>query len=128
MTRNRFRLTSRVGTLFLVAAAAGLLAVCDGGDSAVAPAPAPSPAPAPTPAPPPEPEPAPPPLDPGAGGVTAISAGVFIRTPANLFDLEGKTLTFSPDGSGAYSVEVGRLLWDAPGSGGGGNAQPRTAR
>lgn len=59
MTRNRFRLMSRVGTLFLVAVAAGLIAACDGGDSAVAPAPAPPPALAPTPAPEPEPEPDP---------------------------------------------------------------------
>ncbi len=123
MTRNRFRLIGQVGAVLavlLVALAAGLIAACDGGDSAVAPAPAPPPAPTPAPAPAPEPEPAPPPLDPAAGGVTAIPAGDFIRTPGNFFDLEGKTLTFSPDASGAYTVEVGRLLWDAPGSGGAG--------
>ena len=219
MTRSRFRRISKVGAVLLVAGAAGLIAACDGGDSATAPAPAPAPAPpAPTPAPEPEPqppatpaglrvaasgddfiewtwspvagadgyevqfspdevftaqdevvartaaetsyrrsslphgtvgflrvrsiggtgearlasawsssvngattpEPPPPPADPAVGGVTAIPAGAFIRTPANYFDLEGKTLTFHPDASGAYSVEVGRLLWDAPGSGGAG--------
>ena len=125
MTRNRFRLIGQVGAVLavlLVALAAGLIAACDGGDSAVAPAPAPPPAPtpAPAPAPEPEPEPAPPPLDLAAGGVTTVPAGALIRKPANFFDLEGKTLTFSPDAAGAYTVEVGRLLWDAPGSGGAG--------
>ena len=51
------------------------------------------------------------------GSVTTVPAGALIRKPANLFDLEGKTLTFSPDGSGAYTVKVGGLIWDDPGSG-----------
>ena len=59
-------------------------------------------------------------MDPAVGGVTTAPAGALIRKPANFFDLEGKTLTFSPDASGAYTVEVGRLLWDPPGSGGAG--------
>ena len=32
--------------------------------------------------------------------------------PANLFDLNGRTLVFTPDGQGGYSREVQALAWE----------------
>ncbi len=49
------------------------------------------------------------------GPVTTIPAGTLIRRSANFFDLEEKTLTFTPNGSGGYTVAVGALTWDDPG-------------
>ena len=48
------------------------------------------------------------------GTVTTLPAGRLIYKPANLFDLEGKTLTFTPDGDG-YTVAVDSLSWEEPG-------------
>ena len=53
------------------------------------------------------------------GSVTTVPAGGLIRKPANLFDLEGKTVTFTPNGAGEYAVAVGDLDWHEPGSGAG---------
>ena len=50
------------------------------------------------------------------GIVTAVSAGRLIRMPANHFDLEGKTLSFTPNDAGAYHVTVSDLDWLDPGS------------
>ena len=51
------------------------------------------------------------------GGVTTVPATSLITMPANYFDLEGTTVTFTPDGTGKYSVEVGDLEWEDPGRG-----------
>ena len=48
------------------------------------------------------------------GAVTALPAGRLIYKPANFFDLEGKTVTFTPDGDG-YAVAVDGLSWEQPG-------------
>jgi len=48
------------------------------------------------------------------GTVTALPAGRLIYKPANLFDLEGKSVTFTPDGDG-YAVAVDSLNWEPPG-------------
>ena len=48
------------------------------------------------------------------GAVTTLSAGRLIRKPANYFDLEGKTLTFTPSESDGYSVAVDSLTWADP--------------
>ena len=50
------------------------------------------------------------------GGVTTVPATGLIAMPANYFDLEGTTVTFTPDGTGRYSVEVGDLEWEAGGA------------
>ena len=34
-------------------------------------------------------------------------------TPANLFDLNGRTLVFTPDGRGGYARDVRTLMWEA---------------
>ncbi len=47
------------------------------------------------------------------GTVTALPAGRLIYKSANFFDLEGKTVTFTPDGDG-YAVAVDRLSWEQP--------------
>ena len=44
-----------------------------------------------------------------------MPASELILMPANLFDLEGKTLTFSPDSAGRYAVTDGNLGWEEPG-------------
>lgn len=49
--------------------------------------------------------------------VVEIGAGSLIRMPANHFDLEGKTVTFTPAGEGEYTVTVGELDWHEPGAG-----------
>ena len=49
--------------------------------------------------------------------VTPIPAEELILKSANYFDLEGKTLTFTPDSSGGYAVAVGDLTWEDPGGG-----------
>ena len=48
------------------------------------------------------------------GTATALPAGRLIYKPANFFDLEGKTVTFTPDGD-RYAVAVDRLSWEEPG-------------
>ena len=48
------------------------------------------------------------------GSVITVPAAGLIRKPANLFDLEGTTVTFTPDGAGGYSVRVGALAWEDP--------------
>ena len=48
------------------------------------------------------------------GAVTALPAGRLIYKPANFFDLEGKTVTFTPNGDG-YAVAVDGLSWEQPG-------------
>ncbi len=48
------------------------------------------------------------------GSVTPVPARDLILMPANPFDLDGKTLTFTPDGAG-YTVEVGGPTWEDPG-------------
>ena len=48
------------------------------------------------------------------GAVTALPAGRLIYKPANFFDLEGKTVTFTPDGDG-YAVSVDGPSWEQPG-------------
>lgn len=48
------------------------------------------------------------------GTATALRAGRLIYKPANFFDLEGKSVTFTPDGDG-YAVAVEDLNWEQPG-------------
>ena len=50
------------------------------------------------------------------GSVTTVPAGRLLHRPANFFDLEGTTVTFSPNGEGEYAVTVGKLDWRDPGS------------
>ena len=45
------------------------------------------------------------------GKVTTVSADGLVRRQASFFDLEGKTVTFTPDGVTGYSVQVGPLTW-----------------
>ena len=45
------------------------------------------------------------------GKVTTLPAADIARRPASFFDLEGKTVTFTPDGEGRYAVRVGPLTW-----------------
>lgn len=45
------------------------------------------------------------------GEVRVIPVGDILRRPASFFDLEGKTVTFTPDGAGRYSVQTGDLTW-----------------
>ena len=47
--------------------------------------------------------------------VTPIPAEGLILKSANDFDLEGKTLTFTPNTAGGYAVAVGDLTWEDPG-------------
>ena len=49
------------------------------------------------------------------GSVTTVPAMGLISKPANLLDLEGTTVTFTPDGADAYTVAVGPLTWEDPG-------------
>ena len=49
------------------------------------------------------------------GNVTTVPAGGLIRQPANYFDLEGTTLTFTPNGADGYTVRIGALVWEDPG-------------
>lgn len=49
-----------------------------------------------------------------AGVVTALPVGRLIYKPANFFDLESKTVTFTPSGDG-YAVAVDDLNWEQPG-------------
>ena len=51
------------------------------------------------------------------GVVTTVTAGGLIRKPANFFDLEGTTVTFTPNDAGEYAVAVGDLDWRDPGPG-----------
>lgn len=51
------------------------------------------------------------------GGVATVPATGLIAMPANYFDLEGTTVTFTPDGTGRYSVEVGDLFSTGGGTG-----------
>ena len=48
------------------------------------------------------------------GVVTALPADRLIYKPANFFDLEGKTVSFTPNGDG-YAVAVDGLSWEQPG-------------
>ena len=45
------------------------------------------------------------------GKVTALPVADIVRRPASFFDLEGKTVTFTPDGEGRYAVRAGSLEW-----------------
>ena len=45
------------------------------------------------------------------GKVKPLPVGGILRHPANFFDLEGKTVTFTPDGAGGYAVRAGALIW-----------------
>ena len=45
------------------------------------------------------------------GKVTALPAGDVVHRPARFFDLEGRTVTFTPDGEGRYAVRTGSLTW-----------------
>ena len=45
------------------------------------------------------------------GKVTAVPATGLVRRQASFFDLEGRTVTFTPAGAGAYSVHVDPLTW-----------------
>ena len=77
---------------------------------------------APAPAPPPEPTPPPPPpieITPVARGISVTDRGQILVeltrgdiVPANLLDLAGRTLVFTPDGRGGYSRSVRALAWD----------------
>ena len=51
------------------------------------------------------------------GSVTTVPAGGLIHKPANFFDLEGTTVTFTPNGAGEYAVTIGNLDWHDPSSG-----------
>ena len=51
------------------------------------------------------------------GGVTTVPVGGLIRKPANFFDLEGTTVTFTPNGADGYAVAVSNLNWHDPTSG-----------
>ena len=51
---------------------------------------------------------------PPEGTVTTLPVGRLIYKPANFFDLEGKTVTFTPNGDG-YTVAVDSLSWEEPG-------------
>lgn len=52
-----------------------------------------------------------------AGGVRTMPAGRLILKRANHFDLEGKTLRFTPNEAGGYSLAVSSLEWEEPGRG-----------
>ncbi|MDE0629847.1 MAG: hypothetical protein OXH99_25895 [Bryobacterales bacterium] len=41
-----------------------------------------------------------------------VELGAEDMVPANLFDLDGSTLVFAPDGRGAYSLSVGSVAWE----------------
>ena len=45
------------------------------------------------------------------GKVTALPAGDVVHRPARFFDLQGRTVTFTPDGEGRYAVQTGSLTW-----------------
>ena len=45
------------------------------------------------------------------GKVTAVDATGLVRRQASFFDLEGRTVTFTPDGAAGYAVQVGPLTW-----------------
>ena len=45
------------------------------------------------------------------GKVTALPAGDVVHRPARFFDLEGRTVTFTPDGEGRYTVRTDSLTW-----------------
>ena len=45
------------------------------------------------------------------GKVTVLPVADILRHPANFFDLEGRTVTFTPDGEGRYAVRTGALTW-----------------
>ena len=45
------------------------------------------------------------------GSVTAVPATGLVRRPASFFDLEGKTVTFTPNGATGYAVHIGALTW-----------------
>ena len=45
------------------------------------------------------------------GNVTVLPAGDIVHRPAHFFDLEGKTVTFTPAGEGRYAVRTGPLNW-----------------
>ena len=43
--------------------------------------------------------------------VTVLPVADILRRPANFFDLEGRTVTFTPDGEGRYEVQTSSLTW-----------------
>ena len=49
------------------------------------------------------------------GSVTSVPASGLISKPASFLDLEGTTVTFTPDGTDGYTVAVGGLTWEDPG-------------
>ena len=50
------------------------------------------------------------------GKVTVLPVADVLRRPPSFFDLEGKTVTFTPDGEGRYAVEAGSLTWEETGA------------
>ena len=52
-----------------------------------------------------------------APAVTTLPAGELISLSANHFDLEGKALTFIPNGAGRYSVAIDDVDWRDPPAG-----------
>ena len=50
------------------------------------------------------------------GSVTTLPATGLIAKSASLFDLEGTSVTFTPDGANGYTVAVGGLTWENPGA------------
>ena len=48
-----------------------------------------------------------------AATVAIVPAGDLVRKAANAFDLQGKTVTFTPAGKNDYTVTVGSLEWNA---------------
>ena len=95
------------------------LAGCGGGTDGTPAAPPTAPAPTPPPAPEPEPPPEPPiEITPVGRGISVTSENQILLelmpedvVPANPLDLAGRTLVFTPAGSG-YSREVRDLTWD----------------
>ena len=45
------------------------------------------------------------------GKVTPLPVADILVRPASFFDLEGRTITFTPDGEGRYAVQAGSLTW-----------------
>ncbi len=57
-------------------------------------------------------------------GVSTLPAGKLILKTANPFDLNGKTLSFTPDDNGSYDVTVDELDWIEPGFGADSSSHP----
>lgn len=112
-----------ISPLLLVALVLALHGMTSCGESPAPGSPTPPPPTVPAPALPPSPAPAPPVVVPEvtevADGVSTTSDGRILvelrsedTSPANLFDLDGKTLVFTPDGNGSYSRGVRPVAWE----------------